>query len=153
MVLIGFFVFILFCAFAYYYFYSKNYADNQNAIIIRELIQRGAKKTENVSCTISIGLSIKSEPFDIYQTNHSIVLIRSYINLIEQKRLNSQAETYLIIKNEEGFVPSLFSNYINVETFINENNHTIIKGDLYIKAPFSSSKFIYSCKIKVTLPI
>lgn len=98
-------------------------------------------------------MSIKSEPFDIYRTNHSIVLIRAYTNFVGQKRLNKQAETYLLIIKEEGLETTLFTNYIKVESLKEEKSNAIIAGDLYSKAPFSSSEFIYSSKVKIKFPI
>lgn len=153
MSLIIIFVFVLFCAFAYLIFYKKNYADDQNKVIIEELLRKDAKKHENVLCTISISLSFTTEPFDVYKTNNSIVLIRAYSNLLNQKYLNKQAETYLIIIREEGFKVNLFTNYIKTKSIQKEDSVIIVTGDLYCKAPFSSSEFIYSSNAKIKLPI
>jgi hypothetical protein len=149
-----FFTFILFCAFAYFKFYKNNYENDQNKIIVNQLLQKNVKKRSNFLCTISFGISFINEPFDIYKTTNSIVLIRYYSNLIGQQYLNKRAESYLIILNEiNDFKIELFTNYIKTESITEEKNVTLIVGELFSKSPFSSNEFIYTSKVKIKLPI
>lgn len=108
------FITILIFSGLFFIYYKNSYTNNQNQKIIDILIEQGAKKTENTLCQISNLLSWKGVFFDIYETQKSIVLIKSVNNLINQKWLEKTAETYLIIKEPADLPLNLFTNYIRV---------------------------------------
>lgn len=148
MVIFWFFGFILICLLSYLHFYKKNYANNQNEQIIALLKERNAKKHENILCTIFVGFSFKTEQFDIYITNNSIILIQSYASYFGKTQLTKRAETYLIIIKEEGFPINLFTNYLKVKSIKKEDTFVIV-GDLYTKNPFFTKEFIYSLEATI----
>lgn len=143
--------FIIFCLLVFWNFYKKNYLDNQNKQIIDLLKAKKAKKYENILCSISIGLSITIEQFDVYTTNDSIVLIRSYANYIGNTQLKKRAETYLIIFKEEGFPIPLFTNYIRILS-VEKSTDLVLIGDLYSKNSLFSKEFLYSLEAKIKIP-
>ncbi len=136
----------------YLIFYKNNYADNQNERIIGLLTEKGAKKYENLYCSLTVLLSFNTEPYDVYRTENSIVLVKNYNALFGQKSLQKRAETYLVIIKEEGLPKELFTNYLIVDSREKKENSEIIKGDLYSKSPFTKS-FVYTANVSLRIPL